>query len=160
MRYLPINNLSALWLLLFLYVPSHAQQQAFVQLKDEPEFTITAGQDTHIQLSFVIHKGYHIQADSVNDENLIPSVLSFDASKGMVLGVPEFPQAVELEVEGEEEAWRVYSDVVEVKVPLRAGKGMEKGTYLVNGNLFYQACDKAKCYFPRDLPFSIKVNVE
>lgn len=32
--------------------------------------------------------------------------------------------------------------------------------YLIKDNLHYQSCDDAKCYFPRDLPFTMKINIE
>lgn len=162
MHYWPLNRISTLWLMLLLSLNAqlHAQETAFVQLSGDPEYTVTAGEETHIQLTFLINEGYHIQADQVKDENLIPSVLSFDTSAGLIIGDPIFPQAVELEVNGEEEAWLVYSDVLKINVPVRTVKGVEQGVLLIKGNLHYQACDDSKCYFPRDLGFSIKINVE
>lgn len=162
MHYLPLSSILSLWLMLFLSqnVQLHAQETAFVQLKEDPEFTIASGEETHVQLSFLINEGYHIQANRVKDENLIPSTLSFDASDELILGDPVFPQAVEFRMKGEEESWLVYSDVVEINVPIRTVKPLDTGAYLIKGNLHYQACDDAKCYFPRDLPFSMKINVK
>lgn len=162
MNYLPLSSILPLWLMLFLSlkVQVHAQETAFVQLKEDPEFTIVSGEETYLQLSFHIREGYHIQANRVNDENLVPSVLTFNASDGLILGDPVFPQALEFRMKGEEEAWLVYSDVVEINVPVRVVETVDMGTYLVKGTLHYQACDHAKCYFPRDLPFSMKIKVE
>lgn len=162
MHYLPASRILPLWLMLFLSldVQVHAQETAFVQLKGDLEFTITSGEETHIPLSFLINEGYHIQANGVKDENLIPSVLSFDASDELILGDPVFPQAVEFRMKGEEESWLVYSDVVEINVPVRVVESVGRGAYLIKGTLHYQACDDAKCYFPRDLDFSMKINVE
>lgn len=162
MPYLLPNSICISWLVLFLSFTGTlpGQKTAFVQLKGDTEFTISAGQETQIQLSFLITEGFHIQAQQVNDENLIPSVLSFEAPDGLVLGDPVFPQADELEMKGEEEAWLVFSDLLEIKVPVTIAKPAEKGTYLVKGNFYYQACDDAKCYFPRDLPFSMNINIK
>lgn len=162
MNYLLPNKIFILWLILFLHLnaPVQAQGPSFVQLNREPEFTIASGEEQHISLSFLIKEGYHIQADQVKDENLIPSVLSIDASDELIIGDPVFPQAVEFRMKGVEEALLVYSDVLEINVPIRTVKSVEKGAFLIKGTLHYQACDASKCYFPRDLNFIMEINIQ
>lgn len=163
MDYLLPNKTLILWLFLplFLKISDPGQEKAFVKLKEEPEYTFIAGQENHIQLSFLIREGYHIQAYQVKDENLIPSELTFEESDTLIFpGDPVFPEAVEFRMKGTEEAMDVYSDLLEIKVPLRTFKYLERGAYLIKGKLHYQACDDVKCYFPRDLPFTMKINIE
>ena len=162
MHYLRHNKTSILWLILFLSLNASvlAQETAFVQLKGSPEFTLTSGEEKYIPLSFIINEGYHIQANQVKDENLIPSAISFQVSDELILGDPVFPQAVEFRMKGTEEVMDVYSDVLEINVPVRMLNPVEKGVLLVKGKLYYQACDDAKCYYPRDLDFTIKINIE
>lgn len=151
-----------LCLILFLqvYALAHAQEPSFVQLNKEPEFSVASGEQQHISLSFLIKEGYHIQAYQVKDENLIPTVLSIDASDEMILGDLIFPEAVEFRIKGREEALHVYNDVLEVNVPIKILKSVEKGEFFINGKLHYQACDDSKCYFPRDLHFIMKINIQ
>ena len=150
-----------LCLILFLQINAliYAQEPSFVQLNREPEFLIAPGEQQHITLSFLIKEGYHIQANQVKDENLIPTVLSIDTSGVFILGDPIFPEAVEFEMKGVEEALHVYSNVLEITVPVQVVKSVEKKEFTMNGTLHYQACDASKCYFPRDLHFTMKVNV-
>ncbi|CAN5352056.1 hypothetical protein BH23BAC1_BH23BAC1_08840 [soil metagenome] len=126
MHYSPPNNISFLWLILLMYLrtPVYAQNHSFVQLKSEPVFTISsgeeqAGEEQDLSLFFVINEGYHIQADQVKDENLIPSVLSIEAPGELIIGVPVFPKAEEFRMNGVEEPLQVFSNVLEIKVLLK-----------------------------------------
>jgi hypothetical protein len=161
MNYLLQNNIFLLIQILFLQLNAlaPAQEPSFVQLNMEPEFSLASGDKQHILLSFLIKEGYHIQAFQVKDENVIPTLLSFDASDDFILGDPIFPEAVEFRIKGKEEALLVYSDVLEIYVPIRTVKSVEKGTFPINATLHYQACDDFKCYFPRNLHFIMKINI-
>lgn len=163
MNYLLHHKVYRLLLILFLQVNAiaHAQDPSFVQLNNgEPEFTVEAGEQQDITLTFQIKGGYHVQAYQVKEENLIPTVLTFDAPDHVSLGDPVFPEAVEFRMKGEEEPWHVYSDKLEINVPVRIKKAVEKGELSINGKLHYQACDNFKCYFPRDLNFIMKLNIQ
>lgn len=162
MNYLLMNKISllCLFLLLNLNITVYAQEVSFVKLVGEPEITITSGNETHISLLFLIKEGYHIQTAEVKDENLIASVLSIDAPEELIIDDPVYPEPVEFWMKDVEEPLHVYSDVVEIKVPVKALQTSDEGALLVNGKLYYQACDDFKCYFPRDFNFTMKINIE
>ena len=63
-------------------------------------------------------------------------------------------------MEGVKETLAVFGDVLDIKVPVSTSKAMEKGTYFINGILYYQACDASKCYFPHELDFSMRIMVQ
>jgi hypothetical protein len=162
MHYWPPNKIFILWLVLFLPLcfKIQAQEISFVQLNKELEFTLSPGEEQEILLSFLIKDGFHIQANQVKDENLIPSSLIFDHHKDLLIGIPAFPPTVEFRMEGAEEDWHVYSDILEINVPVKILNTSEKREIVIKGKLHYQACDASKCYFPRDLPFNIKINLQ
>lgn len=162
MNYLLVTKVFTLWLIYFMQINTavHAQGPSFVQLNGESEFWIKEGEEQEISLSFLIKEGFHIQAAKVEDENLIPSVLSIDGSDDLIIGDPVFPQAVGFKMQGVEEDIYVYSDILEIKVPVKAVKSAEKSAFLIKGKLHYQACDAYKCYFPRDLNFTMKINIQ
>lgn len=163
MNYWLTNKTYLLWLILVIFLsPAQGQEPSFVQLHEEPEFTIVAGEEQFVPLSFLIKEGYHIQADQVKDENLVPSVLSMEASNPneVTMGNPVFPPPVEFWMDGVEEPLLVFSSILTVNVPLKTAKSTEKGELSIKGKLHYQACDVSKCYFPRDLPFVMKINIE
>ncbi|MGM0582359.1 MAG: protein-disulfide reductase DsbD domain-containing protein [Bacteroidota bacterium] len=137
---------------------TYAQESSFVQLLKAPEYFAEEGK--YISLSFLIKEGYHIQANQVKDENLIPTVLSFDESDKLKLGEPIFPQTVEFKMKGQKTTWFVYKDTLDIKVPVKNIKSEEKKRYSINGKLYYQACDDYKCYFPRGLNFIMKIDMK
>ncbi|MEX2569348.1 MAG: protein-disulfide reductase DsbD domain-containing protein [Cyclobacteriaceae bacterium] len=138
---------------------AQVQERRFVELKDEPEFTISPGEEKQLTISFLIKDGYHIQANRVNDENLIPSVLTFEASEEVIIGDPVYPKPDEFKMEGVEEALPVFGEILEIKVPVRTANPVEKGTFLIQGKLYYQPCDASKCYYPRELDFRMKIAI-
>jgi hypothetical protein len=103
-----------------------------------------------------IKDGFHIQADKVRDENFIPTVLTFEEQDEIVIGDPVFPNADEFYMEGAEEPIVVFGRVLKIQVPITV-LDFKKDMINVKGKLHYQACDEKKCYFPRDLNFTVKI---
>ncbi|WP_296622784.1 protein-disulfide reductase DsbD domain-containing protein [Marivirga sp.] len=151
-----------IWLVLLFQANTliYAQNPSFVQLHKAPEYFVEAGEQQYISLSFLIKEGYHIQASQVKDENLIPTVLSFDVLDSLKLGDPVFPKTVEFKMKGQKTTWSVYKDILEINVPVKIIKPGEKEVFSINGKLYYQACDDYKCYFPRNLKFIMKINIK
>lgn len=162
MNYWQQNNLIIILVVLILLGtgPVLAQQRSFVQLHEEHEYEVPRGEPASITLSLLVDEGYHIQADEVDDQNLIPTELYFDAPEELSLGEPVFPEAKQLRVTGEDKPWPAFSDVVHIKVPVEVPGNSEQKSYTIDGTLHYQACDKSKCYFPRDHNFTVRLHVE
>jgi hypothetical protein len=134
------------------------QQTDFVVLSSPSELNLVPGEEQKISLSFRIKEGFHIQADEVKDENLIPSHLIFEHSPELTIGEPIFPQSKEFWMEGSEEALLVFSDLMEITVPINSPPSVDG--IVLKGILHYQACDASKCYFPRNLEFVLKLNID
>ncbi|MGK7390719.1 MAG: protein-disulfide reductase DsbD domain-containing protein [Candidatus Cyclobacteriaceae bacterium M2_1C_046] len=156
-----MNKNQILWFILFLNINIvYAQEASFIKLVGEPEFTISSGDEKEISLVFLIKEGYHIQAAEVKDENLIPSVLSFDSPDEMIIEDPVYPKPIEFRMKDVEESLLVYSDVLEIHTSVKALNSTDRGAYIVNGKLYYQACDDFKCFFPRNFNFKMIINIE
>lgn len=127
----------------------------FIQFKGSKATNLdTDGQSTII-VSFQIKEGYHIQANKVNDESLIPVKLEMETREGIFYGQPVFPEWKEFTMEGTNDRLWVFDEILDVKIPLTIANGKSQGDYLLKGNLHYQACDSWKCYFPRELDFEV-----
>lgn len=144
----------------YWHIHVSAQETSFVQWLDVPEFTIFCGEDKIITLSFGIKESYHIQANQVKNENLIPTTLYLKANHELTFGDPVFPKGDELKMKGVEEKLSIFSEIMEIQVPINTNQLTKKGAYFVEGQLHYQACDNAKCYFPRNLNFVFKITLE
>ena len=128
--------------------------QQFVQLKSVTELTVSTEQAA-LALDFKILRGYHIQAHQPDVNWMIPTRLEINST--LKLKPAKFPPSWDLPWPGEEEPMKVYKCLLNVSVPF--DQKLEPGSYRLEGTLYYQACDRVKCYFPRTLNFEITLKV-
>ena len=124
-----------------------------------PEIVVYAGKSSVIKMEIEIKKGYHIQANKVNDESLIPTTLEITEDKNITTGRQKFPTAKKFKLEGTDNFLDVYDGVFEIRIPLKTVKKIPKGKYIINAKLYYQACDNRTCLFPKTIRFSIPVKI-
>jgi DsbC/DsbD-like thiol-disulfide interchange protein len=124
-----------------------------------PEVVVSAGENSVIKVKVEIKKGYHIQANKVKDDLLIPTTLEMNGDKNITTGEQKFPPAKKFKLEGTDNFLDVYDGVVEIGIPFKTIKEIAKGRYLLNAKLNYQACDHRTCLFPKTIGFSITVKV-
>jgi len=146
--------------ILFMNFIDCVQEASFVRLESEPNIILNSGKNDYLILTIIIKDGFHIQANQVNDENLVPTKLSFEETDRIHFGKPIFPKTEDLSIEGLDNPWKVYSGRLEIKVPIQFDKTMGNEDFIINGNLFYQACDDKKCFFPRDFNFKVNLIIE
>lgn len=131
-----------------------------VEYMDTPVLGIPAGEKSTVFVSFKIKEGYHIQADQVNDENLIPASLTMESTDVLTFLEPEYPEHEDFKLRNTDEILWVFSNEFSIKIPVKVNKSVEPGIYSAEGALYYQACDDYRCLFPRNLKFKLKVRVK
>jgi peroxiredoxin len=131
----------------------------FIQFKGGKSTNFVTGGLCAITVSFQIKDGYHIQANEVDDDSLIPVKLEMETCEGISYGIPIFPEWKEFKMEGTNDRLRVFDEMLDVKIPLTVSKEKSPRDYLIKGNLHYQACDSWKCYFPRVLEFEVSFSI-
>ena len=130
-----------------------------IRMNNLPPNHIQAGKQVPVELAFQIDEGFHIQANKVNDPNLIPAALSFACPDGIAVGEAVFPPYGLFQLEGASEAFWVFDKSLRVAVPVSVAANKPAGTYLLKGKLHYQACDSRRCYFPDEFPFEMALEV-
>lgn len=105
-----------------------------------------------IEIVFQIDPDMHIQANRLEDPNLIPTKISIDWPSKLEVSPPQYPNYKTMSLKGSEDELRVYSGKLVVKYPLLKGTA---GAYRIKGNILYQACNEYKCFFPRKLNFKL-----
>jgi hypothetical protein len=135
------------------------QGNDFVDIDTELEWNLFSGERKNVEIAFVIKEGYHIQADQVLDENLIPTSLTTQSPDDIIVDDPIFPSALPFRLKNVKEVMMVFHKKLNITLPVSVKENTEIGIYTIIGNLHYQACDSVKCYFPRDLLFEINVEV-
>jgi hypothetical protein len=118
------------------------------------ETSIVPGTKSVVIIRVKVKEGYHIQANKVNDESLIPCTLKIDQNKFFSTGNPVFPPYKLFRLEGTENYLNVFDSLFIIRLPVKISPTAKEGQYLIKAQLRYQACDAKTCLFPRTLIFS------
>lgn len=124
-----------------------------------PETVVYVGKNTVIKMEIEIKKGYHIQANKVNEDFLIPTILEIDEYKNIITGTQLFPPPKKFKLEDTDIFLDVYDGVFEIRIPITVTTEIPKGKHTLKANLQYQACDNKTCLFPKTIAFSFTIKV-
>lgn len=124
-----------------------------------PEVTVQAGKIAKINVHVSVGKGFHIQANKVNDEFVIPTTLEINTQESIITAENTFPEGKKFKLEGTSDYLLVYDGTFKITVPFKTDKKIQKGRYNLEGKLHYQACDAKTCFFPKTLAFLVIIKV-
>ena len=125
-----------------------------------PPTTVIRGKATNVELRFHIGSGFHINSNKPAAEYLIPTTLKLDVPTDIVVGKITYPAGEEMSFAfAPDEKLSVYTGEFNLLVQVRPLASMLPGKYEIRGRLRYQACDKAACYPPKQLPVDFEVKV-
>ncbi|WP_158085404.1 protein-disulfide reductase DsbD domain-containing protein [Niastella vici] len=103
---------------------------------------------------------YHIQANNVTNESLIPISLETTPNRFFLLNKPIFPPYKFFRLEGTEERLNVFDSIFIIQLPVKAMSTTKEGQYLIKARIRYQACNAKTCLFPRTINFELPVIVK
>lgn len=144
------------FLILFAVSIIHSQVFQFVKFSSDDVQITHEKENTIVTLCFEILTGYHIQLEEVEDENLLATKIDFQDEKGLEILNSEFTSKHLETVILDKKSTQVLSKTFNVSVHLKLSKKSDRIT--LKGKLFYQTCDDFKCYFPRELLFTVPLN--
>jgi Disulphide bond corrector protein DsbC len=156
---------------ILLLVASHSIQcfsQDDIPGKKAPSITmvgapltvVTRGKGGSVDLQFRIGSGFHINSNTPAQDYLIPTALKLNAPTDIVVGRITYPAGEEMAFAfAPDEKLRVYSGAFTIGVIVRPLASVLPGKYEFRGRLKYQACDKAACYPPKELPVEFEIKV-
>jgi len=91
---------------------------------------------------------------------VVGAALKLDAPTDIVVGKISYPPGQDMSFPfSPDEKLSVYSGDFLVAVVVRPLHTVIPGKYMLHGKLRYQACDKAACYPPKELPVEFEVKV-
>ena len=117
--------------------------------------TLPSGGSSTLTLRLFILSGWHINS-SYQSDDLIPSELLFFPPTGIELK-SAWPDPEEVKVSFSLEPLALYRGEVEVRMRLTAEMGVATGSYSIQGELRYQACNDEICLPPATANFSVPV---
>jgi thiol:disulfide interchange protein DsbD len=121
---------------------------------------VKPGAGTHIAIQVAVKPGYHVQANPVENPDLIPITLKIDAAGSVSVGKPVYPAAKRMRLRGDSQDLVVYDGTFTISLPVKVGlEGAAGDTVTLRGTLRYQACDDRHCLFPVTLPVAVVVTI-
>ena len=111
--------------------------------------TIAAKRPAELELRFHVNEGFHVNSHTPLSELQIPTSLQLQPASGAKVGEAAYPQGKPYKVG--DDTLDVYTGDFLIRLPVTASAG----DHVVEGELRYQACDRAACYPPRTLHVSV-----
>jgi hypothetical protein len=138
---------------------SHAVDM--VALNAPKEVIVNAGDSLEINIGVEIAEGFHIQANPVTDDFLIPTTIKtiLLETEGVFLGSPVYPAGKALVLQGTLDTLLVYDQMLSIRLPIMIISSAKPEEVDLKCELRYQACDSASCFAPRSLTFDIPIKV-
>jgi thioredoxin:protein disulfide reductase len=158
------RKLRSVWLFLLGIVLAAA---AFGQMDAEPvvafggSFTVQGGGPggaATVLLPFDIQRGWHINADKVTDEFMVPSALEVETAAGIKVQRIAYPPAETVKLKISEKPLAAWKGRIAIGVVLSGLPA--SGAVDLKGKLTYQACNDAICQPPQDVEFSIRAALQ
>lgn len=137
---------------------SKPESMDFVSFTAKTTFKVSQNQEDTIQLEFRIREGFHIMSNQKSNQN-IATCITFKPSENILLGEPIFPIPDPYQIGGIKEFFDSFQGNLSILLPLKIEGGTPDKEYLLNGTLKYQACDDRKCFFPRELGFTVRLKL-
>jgi thiol:disulfide interchange protein DsbD len=152
------KTVGSVLILLFLSTLSFSQQYVTVSASSSKK-DFYPSENIRINVKADIQGGYHINANKVSDEDLIPTTMEVNAGE-FKTGKISWPSSQKYKFSFSETELDVYEGSINIGVNLKAPKDLKPGTYEVTGNLNYQACNDRSCFAPKDAPFAVTITIK
>lgn len=136
--------------------PSLAFAQSPQAAAVTPLVSVTAaapGSTVALALRVVLPDGLHAQSNKPKDKGLVPTTLTFTATKGLTPKDVVFPPAREFTLETGD-ALTVFGREFVIGARVVIDPGTSAGPITVNARLRYQPCDNTMCFRPVTVPVS------
>jgi len=121
--------------------------------------TVPQGGVAHVAVAIDIAAPWHINANRLEDEMLIPTEVVFAPPEGITIRNIVYPDGHEAKLDFAEEPMRLYDGVVLVGAIVEVSADFPLGKTAVPATLTYQACDNEKCLLPETVELFIPFEV-
>jgi thioredoxin:protein disulfide reductase len=152
------KTVSSVLLLLFLTTLGYAQNYVTVTASaTKKEFFVS--ENIRINVKADIQSGYHINANKVDDADLIPTTLTVEGND-IKLSKVSWPSSHKYKFSFSETELDVYEGSINIGLNLKARKDLKPGKYEISGVINYQACNDRACFAPKDAPFTVSITLK
>lgn len=150
--------LSAAWL--FCLPGLSSQDEEVVQAKGIlSRDKIHPGETFKVAVELKINGGWHINANPVNDEFLLPTTLTMEENSGLKILQTSYPKPKTGKFEYSEAELQIYSTEALLGLLVKAEEDLAPGALKLRLKINYQACNDRFCLPPKEISLEIPVAV-
>ncbi len=113
------------------------------------------GETFKVAVLVKINPGWHIHANELSDQFLIPTELFFEENEKIEATQYHYPEPKLEKYEYSESALEVYDGDIILGALVKTSSELKPGKYTLKGELDYQACDDRSCLSPKKIEFEI-----
>jgi DsbC/DsbD-like thiol-disulfide interchange protein len=113
------------------------------------------GETFKVAVLVKISPGWHIHANELSDQFLIPTELLFEENEKIKVTQFHYPEPKLEKYEYSESELEVYDGEIILGALVKTSSALKPGKYTLKGELDYQACDDRSCLSPKKIEFEI-----
>jgi hypothetical protein len=120
-----------------------------------PKLVLHTGERGELEVVARIGRGFRIQANPASEPFLVPAHLEIEGDERVDVGAPVYPPGNPHRLRGSTEDLSVYENRLVIHVPVTARRGVgPRGSddVVLEGRLWYQACNERVCLRPASAP--------
>jgi thiol:disulfide interchange protein DsbD len=126
----------------------------YVSLTNVPQ-----GGTAQVAVAIAIRAPWHVNANQVTEDFLIPTEVAFEAPAGLTVRGVVYPKYVEKKLAFAEASLRLYEGTVYVGAVIDVAGDAAIGQAVLKAVVTYQACDNEKCLLPQTSEVFVPVTV-
>ena len=135
-------------------------RQSAVTFQAPQPSPVYRGAPGRVELQFRVASGFHINSNQPKQEYLRKTELKLDPPADIAIEKIGYPPGQDQSFAfAPDEKLSVYSGAFQISVMVRPPDSVSPTKYMIRGQLRYQACDKAACYPPKNLPVEFEIKV-
>lgn len=119
----------------------------------------TASENIRINVKATVKEGFHVNANKIADEDLIPTSIKVNEGDFKLVKV-SWPAARTYKFAFSETELQVFEGSFNIGLSIRSKKDLKPGKYEVTGSVHYQACNDRACFAPKDADFSVSFSLK
>ncbi|MCZ6766740.1 MAG: thioredoxin family protein [bacterium] len=120
---------------------------------------VPGGGTIHLAVALTMSGDWHVNANRVNDDFLIPTAVHVDVPEGLTVRSIIYPDGIEKDLGLSENPMLLFEGNTYIGIVVDVAENVEVGRRNVGVTVTYQACDSEKCLAPEDRRLAIPVVV-
>ncbi len=117
------------------------------------------GDSFELILELTISPGFHINSQKPKDDLLVPTSVEFKKNPAFEVKEIIFPETKTKKFKFSDKPLSIYEGQVEIKARITVEKDAKPGSFDLEGQIRYQACNEEACLKPSSTSFKASIKV-